>query len=455
MKYSKKRNGKFIFVIIAIFVALGVWRYFQMSEDKDNNTFNSISGDASVIKYADGEYPSAESVLNFESFQENGEKTENTQSETETESQTDDTQVRAVWLSYLDIEDMLCKKSKKEFENNISAAFDKIAEMGLNTVFAQVRPFSDALYPSEIFPFSYICTGTQGEDPGFDPLLIMVNEAHERNLKIEAWVNPFRVQLDSSKTLSDDNPAKAMLEEGAGDVKEYNGGIYYNPASQKARQLIADGISEIIENYDVDGIHFDDYFYPTKDEAFDAQEYEQYVNDGGELSLGDFRRENINKLVSLVYETIKAHDKTILFGISPQGNLKNNYDGQFIDIEKWLSEDGYIDYLCPQIYYGFNNSSLPYEQTVLSFKELAEKGNVKLYTGLAAYKIGQEDKWAGTSGKDEWKTAENILSRQVSYAESEGYDGFALFRYESMFSDGISQQMQSEKESLKNFISGQ
>ena len=148
-----------------------------------------------------------------------------------------DGEVRAIWLSYLDLGPMLKNKSESAFTSSIRAAFDKISDMGLNTVYAQVRPFGDAIYYSDYFPSSYLFTGTEGKigSPPYDALEIMVREAHSRGLRIEAWLNPYRV-CTSAKTLSSDNPAQEMLE--TGDALRYDGGIYYNPGSEAARELI-------------------------------------------------------------------------------------------------------------------------------------------------------------------------------------------------------------------------
>ena len=365
--------------------------------------------------------------------------------------------MRAIWLSYLDLKPMLLNSDdssvgEEQFTKNIEQAFDNVKALGLNTVIAQVRPFSDALYESELFPWSYLAGGEEGIDPGFDPLEIMVEEAHERGLRLEAWLNPYRVRNSATNAeLSAENPATAMLK--TGDAIQYNGAITYNPASQKAQQLIVDGVREIVENYEVDGIHFDDYFYPTTDVAFDAASYAQYQTGGGTMSLADWRRENVNQLVRAVYAAVKETDPEVVFGISPQGNMENNYDKQFIDVKAWLTEDGYIDYICPQIYFGFDNSTYPYAETVEAWSDLIEN-DVQLYIGLSPYKIGTEDTYAG-SGRWEWANSGDILARQVDTArQAEHYKGFSLFRYDSVFQpqSGVKAAVQEEIDSLKQVL---
>ena len=366
-------------------------------------------------------------------------------------------EIRAIWLSYLDLKPMLLTKGdqsvgEKEFTRKIGEAFDNIKALGLNTVIAQVRPFGDALYESELFPWSYLAAGKEGKAPDFDPLEVMTEQAKKRDLRIEAWINPYRVRNSAyNQELSKQNPVHQMLK--TGDAIRYNGAITYNPASKKAQKLIVDGVKEIVENYDVDGIHFDDYFYPTTDAMFDADSYQQYKKSGGTKSLADWRRKNVDDLVRAVYDTVKAEDKNLLFGISPQGNLDNNYNKQFIDVKEWLSEDGYIDYICPQIYFGFENKTCPYEQTVEQWNNLIQN-DVQLYVGLAPYKIGLEDTFAG-NGRWEWVNEDDLLANMVETArEEEHYRGFALFRYDSVFAPAsdVKAEVKEEIDNLKEVL---
>lgn len=343
-------------------------------------------------------------------------------------------EVRGVWISYLDFYSLAQEQSQSSFTTNINSAFKTISSYGLNTVFVQVRPFGDALYDSEIFPWSYVLTGTEGENPGFDPLEIMVSAAKKYGLRIEAWINPYRVlAVGSTRTLSDSNPAVQAIRQGKDTAILYNGGIFYNPASKTARALITQGVVELVENYDIDGIHFDDYFYPTTDDAFDAVYYREYRSAGGSLFQADWRRENVNTLVRQVYAAVKAADASVLFGISPQARMDNNYNSQYADVEKWLSNSGYVDYICPQIYFGFDNDSVPYSSTLALWDKMARGSDIALYVGLAVYKCGVSDKWAG-SGANEWANCTSMLRDMVEEArDASAYQGFLLYRYDSLF----------------------
>ena len=363
-------------------------------------------------------------------------------------------EVRAVWISYLDFKLLLENQSKSAFKSNISDAFESISDMGLNTVFVQVRPFGDALYDSDIFPYSYVMTGEEGGSLGYDPLEIMVEQAHDLGLRIEAWINPYRVRAaGSNKAMASSNPAVKAIRAGSGMAIQYNGGVFYNPASAEARQLITDGVIEIIENYDVDGIHFDDYFYPTTSASFDKSYYNSYLYSGGSLSQADWRRENVDKLVKKVYNAIKQCDSSVTFGISPQARDDLNYEGQFADTESWL-KNGWVDYICPQIYYGFDNDTAPYEDTLDYWHKLAKKYGTDLYVGLAVYKCGVADDYAG-NGKREWLNSTDIISRMVQEArDRSSYSGFALYRYDSVFNPGSSVRSHVKKEmsNLKNIL---
>ncbi|MCI8622335.1 MAG: family 10 glycosylhydrolase [Provencibacterium sp.] len=365
-------------------------------------------------------------------------------------------EVRAVWISYLEMQELLTGRNEAEFRVNIAEAFDHIEALGLNTVFAQVRPFGDALYSSDYFPWSYIVTGSEGQDPGFDPLQVMIEEARNRGLRIDAWVNPYRVRaVEAEKPLSAENIAVQWADNGTGDAIRYNGGLYLNPGSENARQLIVNGVREILEKYEVDGIQFDDYFYPTQAMDFDQQSYESYRAAGGELSQDAWRRENVNILIREVYQTVKSVNEDLLFGVSPQGNNDNNYHNQFIDVAKWLANEGYVDYICPQIYFGFQNEIAPFKSTVESWNRMIKVDSIRLYVGLAPYKIGRSDEWAG-AGREEWLEETDLLARMVAFSrEQSHYGGFALYRYASLFmpdsevAAAVEQELEALKESLK------
>ncbi len=352
---------------------------------------------------------------------------------------------RAVWISYLEFNSN-GYKTKKEFQKHVETMFNEIAAMNMNAVVVHVRPFGDAMYNSDYFPWSRYASGTQGKDPGFDPLAIMVKEAHERGLEFHAWLNPYRVTSNSTnvKDLSEDNPARIYRTDNKKsndrNVLTYSGKLYYNPAVEEVQTLIINGIKEIVDYYNVDGIHFDDYFYPTLGKNFtsnfDAPEYEAYrklhiENNENYMSIADWRRNNVNTLIKNIYSAVKEIDSDVIFGISPGGfmdALKAD-DKYYVDFETWLGHDGYIDYLCPQLYWSNDHSIYPYNEILERFIDAAKNPDVKLYVGIAAYKAGTK------SEESEWYQNSNVLRDMIQYArKTKNVDGFVLYRYEYLIS---------------------
>ena len=310
---------------------------------------------------------------------------------------------------------------------------DNIASLGFNTIFLQVSPFSDSIYNSKIFPYSYTLTGVEGKNPGMDYLDYFLREAHKRHLKLHAWINPYRISStnDISK-IAKTNPAYSLLN--TNDVKVSNLGIYYNPSSPKAIDLILKQIYELISNYEVDGIHFDDYFYV--DQEIDNDNYLKYSIKNPNVTLGDYRLQMVNTMIKSVYKLIKEYDSNIIFSIAPDGNIENDYTYNFADVKTWLKEKDYVDIIMPQVYYGFDNQYKPFLETIKEWNDLIEN-DTKLIPVLAFYKVGLIDNMAG-SGKNEWIENNNIIERQINYIKTlNKYNGFTLFRYDYLFNDTL------------------
>lgn len=358
-------------------------------------------------------------------------------------------EVQAIWISFLDLQKILSGQSESAFTANVREMYQNCLDAGLNTVIVQVRPYGDSFYPSEYFPWSYYAGGAIGRDPGFDPLQILLDEAHSMGLTFEAWVNPLRLMLESEITsVSAEYPVRQWYDDAekrAENLISYGGRLYLNPASAEARQLVCDGVTEILENYDVDGIHIDDYFYPSSlPFSYDA---DSYAASGSSLSQADWRRANITNLVGEMYDTIKAHDPSVTFGISPRGIVEQDYDLIYADVAYWASHEGYCDYLAPQIYYGFEHATADYASVLKEWSDMTTASGVSLRIGLAAYKSGSTDQYAG-SGSTEWTESTDIIARQIDLSRQyENVDGIILFRYEQIFVSPNA-SMQVEK---KNF----
>lgn len=336
-----------------------------------------------------------------------------------------DNEIRGIYISYLEYFNHFSGGSKKINQVKINKMIDNIKDNNLNTIFLHVSPFSDSIYESKLFPYSYTLTGAEGKNPGFDYLEYFIKIAHSKNIKVHAWINPYRISFNKDiSTLSDKNPAKKLIN--SSNIKIDRNGIYYNPASEIVKNLIIRQVEEIIDKYDVDGIHFDDYFYVQND--IDNLEYTNYKNNGGELSLKEFRLNNTNDLIKKVYKTIKNKDESILFSIAPDGNINNNYLYHFADVKTWLKNNDYIDIIMPQLYYGFNNEYAPFEKMLNNWLELCTDKSIKVIPVLASYKVGEIDKEAGV-GKMEWKETD-VINRQIMVIKNDNLDGYVLFRYD-------------------------
>lgn len=358
-------------------------------------------------------------------------------------------EVRAVWISYFELEPLLKNKTESAFRSDVFKLFAGLSKDQMNTVMIQVRPFGDAIYKSEMFPTSYMMTGTEGDQLQFDPLAVMIEEAKKNNLKVEAWINPYRVRINTIKVpISADNMANQWLADGSNRVVKLSSGTFYNPSDPEVSKMVVDSVKEILDQYAVDGIHFDDYFYPATTSSFDKPQYDAYLQSGGKLKLADFRRKQINEMVAAVYKACKSNGKSVRFGISPQGLIQNNYDAQYADVKKWVTQTGYIDYICPQIYYGFKNSKAPFQKILNEWSSLTKNSKVAVYIGLAPYKIGVEDKWSG-SGKKEWQQDQQILSRMIQASrKTNQYAGFVLFRYDSLWKPAAAVKKQVDLERI-------
>lgn len=341
-------------------------------------------------------------------------------------------EVRAVWITFLEFSSK--GYTVNSFTNQITEMFDKIAASGMNEIYVHVRPFSDAMYRSVYFPWSKYASGKQGVDPGFDPLAIMVNAAHTRNLKLHAYINPYRVCAEADfGNLAVNSPAYKWLndddEENDRNVLKFGKMYYYNPSSDDVINLINNGVAEIVKNYDVDGVIFDDYFYPTLgsnySSKFDSEEYADYkLNTANPMSIVDWRRDNINKMVKTVYATVKSSGKNRTFGISPAGNLANlrANDKYYVDIDRWGREAGFVDYIAPQQYWGFEHSICPFEENVNKWMAVVTNPNVKLYVALPMHLAQAQE-------TSEWKNNHDILGRMVTSLRNKSLSGFSIYRY--------------------------
>ena len=295
----------------------------------------------------------------------------------------DNEEIKAVYISYIELNSYISGKDEETSKKNITKMLDEIKDFGFNTVIVHVRAFSDSMYKSDYYPVSNTVLNNKNTYPNYDVLEFFIKEAHERSLKFEAWINPFRISNQTSlDNVSIDSPYYKFIKNKDAAVIEGKG-VYLNPASSEVRELIVKGIEEIVKNYDVDGIHFDDYFYPDK--KIDLHSYEKYKKDGGILSLEEYRLENITTLIRNVYEMIKVTKENVKFGIAPEGNIQNDYENSYLDVKKILASKGYVDYIMPQIYFGFENQTRPFKETLDEWNNMIKDESIKIIPALAFY----------------------------------------------------------------------
>ncbi|PTY02190.1 hypothetical protein DB346_09935 [Verrucomicrobia bacterium LW23] len=279
---------------------------------------------------------------------------------------------------------------------------DTIRERRLNAIFFQVRPECDALYRSRLEPWSRFLTGTQGQDPGYDPLQFLIDEARKRNIEVHAWFNPYRAASNAGKPLAANHPART-LSQYVRSVPPY---LWMDPGAPAVQDHTFNVIMDVVRRYDVDGIHFDDYFYPYPKipgvpiDFPDGETYRAYRSGGGTLDLGDWRRNNVSTLMARISRAIKAEKPWVRFGISPFGISRpgipagteaklNQYTMIYADPVKWMRE-GYVDYLAPQLYWrdgGPQSFSL-----LLRYWRGAEANprGVPIYPGLAVDRMTEQ-----------------------------------------------------------------
>lgn len=347
--------------------------------------------------------------------------------------------LRGVWVSSVLNLDYPAKPTTdaEQLMAEADAILDGAAELGMNAVFLQVRPCADALYKSEIYPWSLYLTGAQDEAPadGFDPLAYWVQGAHKRGIELHAWLNPYRITRAAAEwdKLAAEHPAKLHPEW----VVQYKGNYYFDPVLAEVRQLVIDGAVEIIENYDVDGIHLDDYFYPGTD--FDDSA--SYAATGNGQELADWRRDNVNKLVKSLYKAVKAADKSVEFGISPAGiwasktlnelgsdttSTFSSYYGSYADTRAWVL-DGWLDYIAPQIYWERGHKTADFTALLDWWSELVKGTGVDLYIGLADYKTLETK-----TSDSKWYDGAEIAGQLADCAANSAVDGVIHFRYGSL-----------------------
>ena len=315
---------------------------------------------------------------------------------------------RAVWIAT--VANIDWPKSNIDAVEKQKADFieilDTYKKMNYNAVIVQIRSAGDAFYPTDLAPWSRYLTGKEGKAPSpyFDPLEWMITEAHARGFEFHAWLNPYRATMDSRTEIV--SPNHDFYKHPEWMIK-YGGKYYYNPALPEVQTHLVTVVNEVVRTYDIDAIHFDDYFYPYRIKGEEFNDRVSFTKYGGGLSLEDWRRSNVNNLVKCVSYSIKNIKPWVQFGISPFGVWRNksvdpkgseteagqtNYDDLYADPLAWM-ENNWIDYLVPQLYWSLDHPKASYSKLLKWWSENSK--NTAIYIGNGTYKINTDSdkKW--------------------------------------------------------------
>lgn len=303
-----------------------------------------------------------------------------------------------VWISCYELDRML---DSGNFESEFPSVCRKLGDFGVSDAFVHMRAFADSLFNSKYY--------AQKENTlayGFDVPEFIINELKRCGIRTHAWINPFRTAP----------------------------GTFSDPSDRKVCARVLGGIREIAENYDVAGIHFDDYFYPAGNDGIDEKSYEKYKKAAGDpLSKADWRRANISSLIFAVRDFLDGFYKKILFSVSPAADIEKNKNTYFADVETWCKE-GAVDLIIPQLYFGFDypDKKFGFDNLISGWKKLKRSENTKLVIGLAAYKLGTKE----PPDSAEWQNGADILSRETEICLADGeISGVCFFSYSYLFSD--------------------
>ena len=361
--------------------------------------------------------------------------------------------VRGVWLttvSRLDwppVASVTLPRDKriKQQQKSLTDKLDKLKSLGINTVYFQVKPDGTALWPSKILPWSDMLTGTIGDDPGYDPLQFMLDEAHRRGIRVHAWFNPYRVTVNTrpstvaelNRTLTQVPASVYVLHREW--IRTAGQRFVLDPGIPQVRDWIASIVAEVVSRYPVDGVQFDDYFYAETPGSSlnDSESFRRYGQ--GFAAKADWRRHNTQLLIEQVSHTIRQLKPDVEFGVSPAGVWRNRgqdpagsqtrgaaaYDESYADTRRWVQE-GLLDYIAPQIYWPFARDAARYDVLARWWAEVVKPTRTRLYIGVALYKVGEQSKT-----EPDWTIAGGVpeLKKQLDLNESlPGIHGTILFR---------------------------
>lgn len=334
--------------------------------------------------------------------------------------------INGVWVSYVEIDSMI---NSGDFEGEFRKTVKKCKEFNITDVFFHAVAFCDAYYKTDIYPLRKS-----------NVLPIALKLCHQNGIRFHAWINPYRVKTSDNSTdnLCEGSPPYKWLnderKENDKNVLTTSSGVYLNPAESQVRETVIEAVRKLCRDIKVDGIHFDDYFYPADCENFDTESYNEYINrTDNPVSLSEYRTSAVNALVSGCYTAIKFINKDIIFSISPAADIVKNKERYFADVSAWC-EFGCVDVIIPQLYFGFcyPNEKFCFENLVNEWKNITQNTNTKLCIGLAPYKLGTDK----PPDCDEWQNGTDILARQTEICLNDSnIIGQVYYSESSLFSE--------------------
>ena len=356
-------------------------------------------------------------------------------------------ETRATWIATVFNIDWPKTENLKQ---ELSEDLDLLQKTGINTVYFQVRSMGDALYPTNYAPWSSYLTGTLGKDPGYDPLAYAISESKKRNLQLQAWFNPFRISTSSAFNKNDylsKLPANNKLKNNPDWIVSYGNYSMINPGIPSARAYVIETIMDVVNRYDIAGVHLDDYFYPYSGTEFiDSKEYALY-NKG--MTVEDWRRDNVNSFVKDLNVAIKSSKKDVKFGISPFGIWKNStseggsntngtqsYYSTYSDSVKWV-KNNWVDYIVPQVYWSIGDSVADFDRIVKWWNEVVRGTNVNLIIGQAGYKVGTK-----------FSSSDEIINQIKMMRTLDNVKGHSIFSFSQIKEDTLG--LRSKLDNLYN-----
>jgi uncharacterized lipoprotein YddW (UPF0748 family) len=339
-------------------------------------------------------------------------------------------ELRGVWVATVSNLDFPSGLSADAGVEAMGALVERTRAAGLNALFFQVRPESDAWYASSLEPWSRFLTGTQGRDPGWDPLETLLTLAHARGVEVHAWVNPYRALVNAASPTAANHVSRTL----SAQAIPYDGKVTMNPGSLAVRQHVLAVTRDLLEHYDVDGLHFDDYFYPYPDAANtpypDDATFATYRSDGGTLTRSDWRRDNVNTLVREVMDLVKAEHPHVRFGISPFGIWRpgnpagvvglDAYEAISCDALAWMTQ-GWVDYVAPQLYWATTSSGQPFVPLATWWANTTVGGR-HIFAGHGVFRLAAPTAWPVGELRDQVNATRTLRSKglmgQVHFREA-------------------------------------